>query len=57
MFNWICGIENLTKSGVKKAVTRYEMRSIKENPIAKKVTNALAVLLMAIGMFFYGYFA
>ncbi|XP_064615933.1 sodium/glucose cotransporter 1-like [Liolophura sinensis] len=57
MFNWICGIENLTKSGAKKTVTRYEMRSIKQNPIGKNVTNALAVLLMAIGMFFYGYFA
>lgn len=60
LWGWLCGLSGAPEralSPAEKAALEQKLSSIEEPPLWKSVCNANAVLLLAINVFLWGYFA
>ncbi|XP_028368919.1 sodium/glucose cotransporter 4 [Phyllostomus discolor] len=60
LWGWLCGLSGAPQqalSPAEKAALEQKLTSIKEEPLWRSVCNVNAVLLLAINVFLWGYFA
>jgi sodium/glucose cotransporter 1 len=59
VYNWLCGIDDRPKPKLtpeEKELIKKKMTSLKENPMARKVTAAVALVTAIITTFLLGFF-
>lgn len=60
LWNWFCGLSGAPQqalSPAEKAVLEQKLTSIEEEPLWRRVCNINAIILLAINIFLWGYFA
>lgn len=59
LWGWLCGFPGMEQSlsPAEKAALQQKLTSIEEPPLWRRVCNLNAILLLAINIFFWGYFA
>lgn len=60
LWNWFCGLSGAPQqalSPAEKAVLEQKLTSIEEEPLWRYVCNINAIILLAINIFLWGYFA
>ncbi|CAO2588498.1 Sodium/glucose cotransporter 4 [Lemmus lemmus] len=60
LWNWFCGLSGAPQqalSSAEKAALEQKLTSIEEEPLWRRVCNLNAIILLAINIFLWGYFA
>ncbi|XP_051027096.1 sodium/glucose cotransporter 4 [Acomys russatus] len=60
LWNWFCGLSGSPQQALspgEKAVLEQKLTSIEEEPLWRRVCNINAIILLAINIFLWGYFA
>ncbi|XP_044054929.1 sodium/glucose cotransporter 4 isoform X3 [Siniperca chuatsi] len=54
---WLCGLTGSSSGSVSPVMENGELNSLQEEPLWRRVCNVNALLLLAVNVFFWGYFA